>query len=300
MRIFLIAGHGGTDPGAIANGFTEHELNKSIVEEATPILQKHGIEVITPNYSTTLNQKIQYVNSFSAYKTPSDLLISCHINAAGSNEASGIEAWHYSNSTSSKKLGETLLKNIQNETNMRNRGSKDEQTNRYGRLGIVHYTYPLAVLMEFGFITNKNDIEILKNPQNREPLIKGLVKGILEYINIPYKEETDEILKTEDFKNLQKLTNEMREIRLSQKDSLKNLNTLDKDADTIRSQQNSILEEKHEILKIDLQKLIELSDGMHYVRVGQKEALSDLNLLDEKADIVRSQYIRILDKYRSE
>jgi len=45
-RIAVYAGHGGSDPGAIGNGFRESDLNLAVSNQASNILRGLGYTVI--------------------------------------------------------------------------------------------------------------------------------------------------------------------------------------------------------------------------------------------------------------
>ena len=44
-KVFLGVGHGGSDPGASANGFKEKDLNLSIALACRDELVRHGVNV---------------------------------------------------------------------------------------------------------------------------------------------------------------------------------------------------------------------------------------------------------------
>lgn len=166
-KVFIEAGHGRTkslfgyraDPGAIASdGTTERELNKAIarhVRDAALEIVYIGVEE-----ELTLEEKIRKINGFG-FDTRNSLLVSIHCNSAGA-QASGVEGWHYAGSAESKKLAASVVDEIADRVGLKNRGVFDERKNRHGRLGIIHDTAPLAVLIEAGFLSNKNDLAILK------------------------------------------------------------------------------------------------------------------------------------------
>ncbi len=178
-KIFIVAGHGKSgnffkknDPGAIAkDGTTERELNLQI----TRSIFGENVVYIGVDEDLTLAEKIKKINSFGLDCTNS-LLVSIHCNSAGSL-AKGAEAFYYHNSGESKKLAENILKEICQKTGLKNRGAKSERLSRYGKLGIVHDTAPLAVLIECGFLSNVSDLDVLKN---KSDLIGNAVKAGIE------------------------------------------------------------------------------------------------------------------------
>lgn len=184
----LSAGHvPGVDPGACSGGLQEADLNVKIVKMGAEVLRKHGVGVLEVPDTLTLNQSITWVNE---RKDQIDLVVDVHCNAGG---GSGVESWHYDNRNGegkeSAKLAQFLVDALAVETLLANRGIHDETTNRWGRLGIVHNTVPLAALVECGFIDNETDRKLLKSDDGLFRFAKGLARGILGYLGLPWSPE---------------------------------------------------------------------------------------------------------------
>lgn len=179
--VCLNAGHSFTDPGAVYGSLKESNLNMDIVEKAANILRIHGVDTLTVPDDLSLVKSIQWINERA---NQIDIAVACHVN---SNKGVGVEAWHYKQSAKSKELSQFLVDAVVAETGMKDRGVKDESTNRYGKLGFVHDTYPLAALIENGFIDNKADREILSSEQGRMRIAKGVARGILGYFQLDWK-----------------------------------------------------------------------------------------------------------------
>ena len=89
-KVFLGVGHGGSDPGAVANGFNEKDLNLSIALACNAELIRHGVSVQmsrTKDENDTLNDEIKECNAFNP-----DLAIDIHNNAGGGD---GAEAFYH-------------------------------------------------------------------------------------------------------------------------------------------------------------------------------------------------------------
>lgn len=194
-KIFIVAGHGksGTltkqnDPGAIAtDGTTERALNKAIAEKITGDL----VEQIGVSEDLTLTEKIKKVNDYG-FDSSNSVLVSIHCNSAGST-ARGAEAFYYTGSGESKALAEAVLAKICAVTGLKNRGAKDEATSRYGQLGIVHNTTPLAILVECGFLSNSEDLAILK--AKTAEIAQAISAGIEDYASVDSDDSVSELLK---------------------------------------------------------------------------------------------------------
>ena len=176
--VALSAGHGAGDVGAVYKNLKEAELTVKITDKAAEILRTHGVGVLDVPDTLTLQGTINWINA----RAEIDLCVEIHINSGGGK---GVEGWNYAGQSESDKLSQFLVDGLAIETGLPNRGIKDETTNRHGRLGFVHDTKPLAVLVECGFIDG--DYDFLTKDENLTNLAKGLVRGIVSYLGIPWK-----------------------------------------------------------------------------------------------------------------
>lgn len=179
--VCLSAGHSVTDPGAMAGGLKESDLNMDIVGKTAEILRIHGIDTLTVPDNLSLVATINWINE---RPNQIDLAIESHVNSGG---GVGVEAWHYAGSAKSRELGQFMVDALVAETGMKSRGVKDESTNRHGKLGFVHDTDPLAGLIETGFIDSDEDRKLLNNTKGRMRIAKGLARGLLSYLGKDWK-----------------------------------------------------------------------------------------------------------------
>jgi len=184
--ICLSAGHSDSDPGAIYNGLVERDIVETIVGHASEILRAHGVGVLNPPSSLNLTQTIAWIND---RKNQIDICTEIHVNSSSKpNQGYGLEGWYYHNSNESRRFTEFMLDAISVESGMlNNRGSKDEGFNRWGKLGFVHYTVPLACLIECGFINTDEDRKILSTDTGLYNIAKGVARGVLSYWGMAWK-----------------------------------------------------------------------------------------------------------------
>ena len=177
-KVFLDAGHGGKDPGALGNGLQEKDIALSVTLKVGNILANHGVTV---GYSRTtdvfleLADRATRANNFGA-----NVFVSVHCNAFSDISAKGVETYSYPGSTT----GANLSKSIQNSIIASgaytvNRGTKTAD------FAVLRLTNMPAALVELAFITNAQDADILRNRQN--DLAVAVSKGILNYLGIPYQ-----------------------------------------------------------------------------------------------------------------
>ena len=183
-KVVIDAGHGGVDSGAVSGNNLEKDLNLKAAKYIYERLKQLGIPtVITRDDDTTLPKKerIEKINQISD-KDPSVILISNHINAGGGE---GVEIVYPLRNNST--LADMILNNI-GEQGQKVRNTYQRRLPENPNLDyyyILRDTSPReAVLIEYGFIDNKNDLKRLQ--ENLDLYAEGVVKAIADYTNNTY------------------------------------------------------------------------------------------------------------------
>ncbi|GEK57733.1 hypothetical protein CHL76_01380 [Marinococcus halophilus] len=172
--IVLDAGHGGSDPGAVANGLREKDINLETTKYLASKLRAAGANVVMTRESDkylTLSQRSSIGNRANA-----DAFISVHTNAGGGN---GIETYWYSKyeRAESKELAEEIQAGMIRATSGRDRGVKQ------GNFHVIRETKVPSVLVELGFIDNSTEASYLKQSSYREKLAEGIYQGTNSYFS---------------------------------------------------------------------------------------------------------------------
>lgn len=175
-KVYLDPGHGGNDPGAVANGLLEKEVVLKIAKYARDFLKSKYKNVSvklsrTGDTYPSLSQRAKDANNWGA-----DVFVSIHINAGGGE---GYEDFIFNGSVS--KDTPRLQDSIHNEV------SKEFGTNRgqkRANFAVLRETGMPAVLTENGFIDNKEDAEYLKKDSNLKKLGEAHAKGIAVYLGL--------------------------------------------------------------------------------------------------------------------
>lgn len=183
-KVFIGVGHGGKDPGAVANGFEEANLNLDVAIECANTLLRHGVLVqlsrekdVTENLSTRIKE-------CNAYKP--NLAIDIHFNAGGGD---GAEVYHAKKDATDDALAKNILNEIV-KIGQNSRGMKTKTYNGDDYFGFVRQISCPSVLVECAFIDNKNDIKIADTLAERKTMGVAIAKGILKTLGIAYKEPT--------------------------------------------------------------------------------------------------------------
>ena len=180
-KVFLGVGHGGSDPGAMANGLKEKDLNLSIALACRAELERHGVQVLMSRYRDENDPLTEEIRECNAYAP--DLAIDCHNNAGGGD---GFEAYYSIVGGQSKALALNIEAEVK-AIGQNSRGCKTRR-NSYGTdwYGFVRETKAPAVLVECAFVDSK-DVEIIDTEAERKAMGIALAKGILKTLGIAWK-----------------------------------------------------------------------------------------------------------------
>lgn len=189
IHIVIDAGHGGKDVGAI--NFKQHIYEKTLAKQmadaftALADTSKYAILVTR----TTDSNLHRHNRVWLAQKFRTDLFLSFHCNAHTNKTWNGTEI-HISDSTLNIKdstskvnpnaglntnIATLLSKNIAATfPNLKSNGV----VHRKDRIWVIYAsTYP-SVIIEWGYISNKNDINIMKNPSAQQLLAKAVWQSV--------------------------------------------------------------------------------------------------------------------------
>ena len=172
----LDAGHGPQTPGkrTLDGRMKEFEFNYAVTQLIKQELSKHGVTVLYSHPGATdmpLKERTARANSLKV-----DAFVSIHANAYGSswNEANGIETYTYTKpSKNSKILARSIQVLLCAMTNRRNRGVKQAD------FAVLRDTNMPAVLVECGFMTNKEEAFLLQSHFYRELCAQAITYAIL-------------------------------------------------------------------------------------------------------------------------
>lgn len=175
-KVFLSAGHGGSDPGAVAYGLKEKNINLTIMTSCKEELERHGVEVICSRLKDENDPVTQEV--IEANASGAVVAVSFHTNAGGGD---GSETFCMMTSENGKRLA-LLCEKYVKELGQNSRGVKDGS-----RLHFIRKTKMPAVLCECAFVDNNKDNDIIDTTAEQKAFGVAYAKAILEYLGIAYK-----------------------------------------------------------------------------------------------------------------
>jgi len=185
-RVVIDAGHGGSDPGAVANGLREKDFTLEAANYIYKRLNELGIPAkLTRSTDETLSKTERVRRIMNAFGNDKDVIVlSNHINAGGGDGAEVAYALRNNNT-----LAESILANIAKKgQNIRKtyqrRLPSDPSKDYYFIHRETGKTEPL--LIEYGFIDSpKDDVKQLQN--NLLDYAEAVVEAVAKYAGVPYR-----------------------------------------------------------------------------------------------------------------
>lgn len=179
LKIIIDAGHGPHTPGKRSpdGQLREFGFNEAVARRLKKNMQNQNVLCIFShdiNRDVPLNERITLANRMKV-----DLFISIHANAFGTqwNEVNGIETFTWVNARSVTRSFATLIhQEVIKSTGRKNRGIKQ------GNFAVLRETNMPAALVECGFMTNKQEMKLLKEPMYQQQCADGISNGIQRFI----------------------------------------------------------------------------------------------------------------------
>ena len=184
--IYLDAGHGGKDPGAIYDNVYEKDINLDIVKKLQFELEKLGAVVLLTRdddydlasidakkrKQSDLSKRADLIN-----ESKCDMYISVHLNAYSSTKWSGLQIFYDDINPNNKVLAEVMNETLK--SNLKN----VREIKRENGYFMYHKINVTGILIESGFITNSNDRYKLKDSNYQAILARNIVSGVINYFN---------------------------------------------------------------------------------------------------------------------
>ena len=181
-KVYIGSGHGGSDPGAVANGFKEKDLNLAISLACEAELKRHGVEV---KMSKTKDEDDPYsVTLPEVNKYAPNVAVEIHCNAGGGD---GAEVYHSKRDPVDDALAKNILDAI-TAIGQNSRGLKTKElSNGSAYFAWIRELNCPAVLVECAFMDTK-DIEIIDTAAEQKTMGIAVAKGILKTLGVKWIE----------------------------------------------------------------------------------------------------------------
>jgi len=189
MKVFIDAGHGGSDPGALGNSMRESDINLDVALHLNQILMRAGIATkMSRTIDVLPSQRPQMANSWGA-----DILVSIHANAGGGTGTETVIPTASPRNprrdlNACRRLAELISNKIASKFGMRVRRSNgvmlETETPRRS-IGVLRESTMTAVLPEIAFIDSplqNPDVNVLRS--KRKETAQAIADGIFSFLGI--------------------------------------------------------------------------------------------------------------------
>jgi N-acetylmuramoyl-L-alanine amidase len=181
-KIFIDPGHGGRDPGAVANGMQEKELALQIGLRMRDILlnEYDGVQVRMSrdrDVFVSLEDRARMANNWGA-----DYFVSIHHNAGG---GTGFESFIHTSQASRT----VALRNVVHDEIMRMLSGVRDRGKKAANFAVLRLTRMPAVLTENLFVDNANDARLLRDSAFLDRIARGHVNGLAKAFGLKKKQK---------------------------------------------------------------------------------------------------------------
>lgn len=186
--VVVDAGHGGFDPGKVGiNDVYEKDINLSIALLLKEILEQNDCHVIMTRSSdqglyqegdtnkkmADLHQRCKIIDESHA-----DATVSIHQNSFSQESSKGAQVFYQTTSEEGKCLAELLQKQLIS--------SLDENNHRVAKANSDYYmlknTKGVMVIVECGFLSNRQEAELLTQSAYQRQVAWAIALGTLQYL----------------------------------------------------------------------------------------------------------------------
>lgn len=182
VKIFLDAGHGGSDPGGSGFGLNEKDIVLDIALKTANFLRSNYGNVVVEMSRTTdkylsLGERTTMANNWGA-----DFLVSLHTNA-WLGKGQGFESFIYNGTVSQ----ETRDRQVDIHDYLVDRIPVVDRGKKRANFHMIRESTMPALLLEYMFIDNKRENDMLRSASYRTTLARITAEAIAKSFNLPLK-----------------------------------------------------------------------------------------------------------------
>lgn len=189
FTIAIDAGHGGRDPGVVSKkGDLEKDINLSLAIKLKRLMESEGAKVVMVRESdealykdgdtnkkvADMRNRVKKVNDSKA-----DLFVSIHVNSYVDEKVYGSQVFYLKGDEESSKLANLIQKNL-NKIRSDKEGKEAKANKSYYLLKNINAP---AVIAECGFLSNEEELALLKEESYQEKVAWSIHMGVMEYYN---------------------------------------------------------------------------------------------------------------------
>lgn len=181
-KIFVSAGHGGYEDGALDLGVTVPGTTEAaemirIRDLVVPELRSRGFEVLAVPDDLSNQQTLNWINTRCS---SNDVALEIHGGAASSPGARGASVFYIANNEVRKSHAELLLLALLRRVpQLPSRGARPDTNTGTGSLSFTRRLSCASLYMEVGYLTNPDDLGLILN--RRRDISLGMADGLASW-----------------------------------------------------------------------------------------------------------------------
>ena len=180
-KIFLDAGHGGKDSGAIGNKLYEKKVVLDIAKRIEIKLKQYKNVEVMQSRSTDvfleLSERTDKANRWGAHA-----FISLHLNSSTIASAKGFESYVHNGTVESSTIA---FQNVMHQEIFRKIGANvTDRGKKRANFHVLRESHMKAILVENLFVSNSHDSALLKQSSFLDRISQAYVNGLEKYFGL--------------------------------------------------------------------------------------------------------------------
>ncbi len=186
--VVIDAGHGGIDPGKVGiNQALEKDINLAVAKKVKRYLELADVEVLMTRegedglyQSGESNKKVQDMKNRVAFidSSGADLAVSIHQNSYSEEYVKGAQVFYYATSIQGKAMAEVMQKTFAETLDKENHRNAKANDSYY----LLKKTQTPIIIAECGFLSNREEAELLLEDAYQDRMAWAIHLGILRYM----------------------------------------------------------------------------------------------------------------------
>ncbi len=171
QTVIIDPGHGGNDLGAADSYVYEKHINLDVARRLERSLKEAGFKTVmtrTKDEFIALSERSSVAN-----RHRNAIFVSVHFNSSYRTAALGIETFY--RTAESQKLAELVQKEL-----IKNIGATDRGV-KTANFSVLRNTKHPAVLVEGGFVSNKDERGAMTDPLYRQVVADSIARGVVSF-----------------------------------------------------------------------------------------------------------------------
>lgn len=186
--IYIAAGHGGSDPGAVSGKYIEKALTLKTALACQNYLTDYECETIMARTSDVACKTADKMAQVEAKKSIIDLVLEMHYNAGGGE---GCEVYYWHTHAPSKSLAQKVLAEMV-KLGQKSRGIKESKAGTNYNFGMCRQAATTgipSILGEYAFVDNAKDQAKINSDAKLRAIGEAYAKAVIAYLGLKKKTE---------------------------------------------------------------------------------------------------------------